>query len=81
DKYQFERAPSVSDRIGQIEFSIWNATAAPTETQKQSLAVVAKQTPALMDELKSIDTEIKRIESMLERGKAPYTPGRMPEKK
>ncbi len=76
DKYQFERVPSVSDRIGQIEYSIWNATAAPTGTQISSFKVAEKQFPAIGEELKSIADEIISIESALEQNGAPFTPGR-----
>ncbi len=76
---EFEVPPSITGRIGQIESSVWNSTSAPTNTAMQSYAVAAKEFEVLLPELKSIDSEINKVETILEQNKVPYTPGRMPE--
>jgi len=76
---EFETAPSINGRIGTIEFTLWNSTSAPTQTAMQSYEVASKQFTAALAELKSIDGKIKEAEAALEKGKAPYTPGRLPE--
>lgn len=57
---EFETPPSISGRISAIEFTLWNATSAPTQTAINSFDIASKQFAALLPELKSIDEEIKR---------------------
>ncbi len=78
-KREFETPPSIRGRIDQIEGSLWTSTSAPTITSMKSYDVAAKQFNAALTELKSIDNDIKKVETTLEQNKAPYTPGRMPE--
>jgi hypothetical protein len=78
-KREFETPPSINGRIGQIEYSVWYSTSAPTKTAMQSYDVAAKQFAVVLAELKAIDTEIKKVEATLEQNKVPYTPGRLPE--
>jgi len=77
-KREFETLPSINSRIGNIQYSIWNATAAPTNTAIQSYEVAAGQFSKVLTELKAIDAEISAIESTLDQNKAPHTPGRLP---
>ena len=76
---EFETAPSINGRIGTIEGGVWSTTSAPTQIAINSLDVAAKQFAGVLPELKSIDEEIKKVEAILEKNHAPYTPGRMPE--
>ena len=76
---EFETTPSINGRIGYITGVLWNTTAAPTQTQMDNYSIAAKQFTPVYNELKSIAEEIKRIEDLLEKSGAPYTPGRMPE--
>ena len=76
---EFETPPSINGRIGTIEYTLWNSTSAPTQTAHQSYEVASNQFTAVLAELKSIDGKIKEAENVLERSKAPYTPGRFPE--
>lgn len=75
---EFETLPSINSRIGNIQYSIWNATAAPTNTAIQSYEVTANQFSKVMTDLKAIDSELTAIESNLDQNKAPHTPGRLP---
>ncbi len=77
-KREFEVAPSIKGRIGAIQGSLWTTTAAPTQTSISSYEIASKQFEKVMEEIKSIDTEIKKVEIALEQSKAPYTPGRLP---
>lgn len=76
---EFETTPSINGRIGYVIGSLWNTTAAPTQTQINSYQVAAKQFTPVYNELKAIADEVKKMEDMLEKNGAPYTPGRMPE--
>lgn len=76
---EFETSPSIGGRIGYVIGSLWNTTAAPTQTQINSYQIAVKQFTPVYNELKAIADEVKKIEDMLEKSGAPYTPGRLPE--
>ncbi len=77
-KREFEIVPSINTRIGAIQYSLWNSTAAPTLTSRQSFDVAAKQFNGVLAELNTIQSEIAEVESLLEQYRAPSTPGRIP---
>ncbi|HKJ43944.1 MAG TPA: hypothetical protein VKA27_17735, partial [Sunxiuqinia sp.] len=77
--YEGASPTSVKDRVDLITGALWNTTAAPTTTFRKSYDVAADQFGGLLHALKSIDTEVKGVESKLEKYGAPYTPGRFPE--
>ncbi len=77
-KREFETVPSISARVGTIQYSMWSTSVAPTTTFTQSYDVAATQFEGALKELKSISEEIAKIEGRLETSKAPYTPGRLP---
>lgn len=76
---EFETAPSISSRVFYAIGSLWNTTAAPTQTQIQSYETAAAEFTPVYNELRAIATEVKKLEDILEKNGAPYTPGRMPE--
>jgi phage-related tail protein len=76
---EFETSPAINGRIGYVIGSLWNTTAAPTQTQLNNYQIAAKQFTPVYNELKAIAEEVKRLESILEKNGAPYTPGRLPE--
>lgn len=76
---EFETLPSIQSRIGAIEYSLWSASSAPTETFRQSLAIAEKEFSPVLTELKSVDDGIKKLEMKMETIHAPYTPGREPD--
>jgi hypothetical protein len=75
---EFEVPTSISARIGTIEGTMWSVSSAPTQTFITSYETASKQLTPVLDDLKRIDSDIKTLESVLERNKAPYTPGRLP---
>ena len=76
---EFETPPSLNGRINYIIASLWNTTAAPTQTQIDAYEIAAKQFTPAYTALKSVGEEIKKLEDQLEKSSAPYTPGRIPE--
>jgi hypothetical protein len=76
---EFETTPSINGRIGYITGVLWNTTAAPTQTQIDNYTIASKQFTPVYNELKAIAEEMKKLEDVLEKSGAPYTPGRMPE--
>ncbi len=76
---EFETLPSINGRIRAITGALWSTTAAPTTTFMNAYTIAAKQFTPVYNELKAIGEAIKNIENTLERNKAPYTPGRLPD--
>ena len=75
---EFEAPPSVNNRIGNILEGVITTTVAPTNTSINSYTVSAQQFAPLLAEVKAVGEEVKRIENLLEKSGAPYTPGRIP---
>ena len=75
---EFETPPSISSRIGAIENTLWITSSAPTQTFVQGYEIASRQFTPVLEELKKLDGEIKKLEDVLEQNKAPYTPGRLP---
>ena len=76
---EFESLPSINNRIGAVTGALWSTTAAPTTTFINSYNMAAKQFTPVYNELKAIGEEIRNLENLLEKNKAPYTPGRLPD--
>jgi photosystem II stability/assembly factor-like uncharacterized protein len=78
-RYEGAIPVSLKGRIDQISGGLWATTAAPTETYRNSYNIAADGFEAILNSLRSVSEEIKLIEGILEKFKAPYTPGRFPE--
>ena len=76
---EFETPPSINNRIGNIMEGVITTTVAPTNTAINSYNVSAQQFAPILSEVKTVGEEVKRIENLLEKNGAPYTPGRIPE--
>ena len=71
--------PGLSSRVGHVSWAISNITGDITETQRQNLAIAAKQFGPVLSELRSMmEEDIKALENILDEAGAPYTPGRIP---
>ena len=72
--------PSIVDRVDQIVGGSWSATAAPTQTQRDQLALASALFAEELPKLRSlIDGELRRLEEAAEKAGAPWTPGRLPD--
>lgn len=78
-RYEGAKPTSVKDRVDLITSALWSTTAAPTTTFVKSYDDAASKFEAILSSLKSINDEIKQVESVLERSGAPFTPERFPE--
>jgi len=78
-KREFETSPSINGRIGTIANTLWNVSAAPTQTFIKSFEVANEQFNGVLAALKDVDDAIIKVEAVLEQNKAPYTPGRTPD--
>jgi len=78
-RYEGAAPTSVKGRVDLITGALWSTTAAPTNTFIKSYQVAANKFDEILNDLKSIDYNIKQFETDLEKTGAPYTPGRFPE--
>lgn len=76
---EFETLPGISGRIDNVVYNWWATTQAPSATYKEQLKLIKELFSPVYNEVKLIDSEIDKIESDLEKQKAPATPGRLPE--
>jgi photosystem II stability/assembly factor-like uncharacterized protein len=73
---EFETTPSVNSRIMGIQYSVWGATSAPSESNRKSLDIASKMMSGIVSELKTVGADVQKIETALDAAGAPYTPGR-----
>ncbi len=78
-RYEGAIPATLTGRINQISGGLWSTTSAPTESYLQSYETVASQFDAVLNSLKDVTAKIKTVEALLEKYKAPYTPGRLPD--
>jgi photosystem II stability/assembly factor-like uncharacterized protein len=76
---EFETAPSINQRLGNIVGALWSSTTADPVYYKDSYASIQKQFRPVYNEVKAIGEEVKKLEASLEKQGAPYTPGRLPD--
>jgi hypothetical protein len=77
-RYEGASPISLKGRIDRITGGLWSTTAAPTQSYMASYDVAASGFEAILDSLKIVSAEIKETENLLDKYKAPYTPGRLP---
>ncbi|MEI6574953.1 MAG: glycosyl hydrolase [Bacteroidota bacterium] len=72
--------PSITDRVNNVIYGIYNTTTTPTQTMQQDYVIAANAFGPVLASLKKFqDIDIKELETALEKLGAPYTPGRLPE--
>jgi len=71
------RPMSLSGRVGNFQWAQWNALAAVTDNQKQSLDIASAQFAEVREGLARADRDLSALEAGLA-GEAPWTPGRIP---
>ncbi len=80
-KREFETKPSINDRVNGIIYSIWNTTSDIPKTFTDAFVIAEKQYNEIFPAIKDLDVKVTAIEAELNKNKAPYTPGRWPDKK
>jgi len=70
---------AINHRMSAILAGTWSSTSSPTQTMRTNYNIVRDELPAILDQLREIDNEIKLAETQLEQLKAPWTPGRLPD--
>ena len=72
--------PDISARVGEIIYGLWQTSSDPTSAYKQNYQIAVDEFRPVLENLKNLmEIDLKRIESELERLKAPWTPGRVPD--
>lgn len=72
--------PSISSRVGEIASGMWRTTSAPTQNYKNNYKIAADEFKVVLKDLQNlINTDLKNLETEMEKLKAPWTPGRVPE--
>ena len=75
---EFDAPPSISSRVNGIMSDLISTSSAPTTTFTSSYADAVKEFAPVYNEVKAIAESLQLVESVLEKNKAPYTPGRLP---
>ncbi len=70
---------SIKQRVQLITSALWSTTAQPTTTFIEAYNTALSKFGKILTSLKSVDGDIKGIETVLNKYGAPYTPGRFPE--
>ncbi|MCI0417207.1 glycosyl hydrolase [bacterium] len=71
--------PSLIERVQQIVSGHWSTTSAPTKTHHEQYDVVASEFSGVLAQLrKTVETDLKELETRAEKAGAPWTPGRVP---
>ncbi len=78
-KREFDAPPSINGRVSSIMDGMLTTTAGATNTFITSYNDAAKEFEPVLQEVKAIDAEVKKLELLLEKNNAPYTPGRLPD--
>jgi photosystem II stability/assembly factor-like uncharacterized protein len=73
---QFETPPSILDRIGNAVYASFNATQAPSPSQRDQVRLALGAFREIQPEIDGILRDLETLEARLEGSGAPYTPGR-----
>lgn len=78
-RHQEPAPPSLLSRLSEVTGGAWSSTLeAPTMTQRRQYDIVSGALPGLLDRLKALESELRRVEDATEAAGAPWTPGRIP---
>ncbi len=70
--------PSISDRLGEITYGMWQTTSAPTKSYLDNYQIAKSEFKVVAESLKKLtEVDLKKIESELDKLNAPWTPGRL----
>jgi len=70
---------SISSRIGTITFGSWSSQSGVTGNFRDSFEIADQQFREVLADLRSVASDLKALESVLEAEGAPWTPGRIPD--
>jgi hypothetical protein len=69
----------IAERVGVADDGTYLLTAKPTGTQREQFAIARKEVDDLSAALRKLtETDLKELETLLDKLGAPWTPGRLP---
>ncbi|MCF8234933.1 MAG: hypothetical protein K9G67_07895 [Bacteroidales bacterium] len=72
--------PSLNERMNAMIVAHWGSTSGVTKTQEDQYEILAEDFPPVLEKVRSLyEKDLKELEAELEKSKAPWTPGRLPE--
>jgi hypothetical protein len=72
--------PSIYSRISRLLYSYRSSTSDPTQTMKDQYQAAGELFEPILAKLKKlVEEDLKKLETEMEKAKAPWTPGRIPE--
>jgi hypothetical protein len=79
-KRQYPTGPSVIGRVESIVYGLWDSSASPTETMKNSLRQAEQDFDPIYEKIKKIgETDMVALAQKLDAAGSPYVPGKLPE--
>jgi 2-oxoglutarate dehydrogenase complex dehydrogenase (E1) component-like enzyme len=75
-KHEFESAPSLTGRLGMVEYMLYDNTAGATKTQEVHLSIIEEIYPTLEVSVKAMLQQLEALEDALAKGPIPYTRNR-----
>jgi hypothetical protein len=73
---EFETLPSISGRLGLVEYMLSENTTGVTETQKKNLSIVQEEYVEFRKKLDDMIIRVKSLETRLEQVPVPYIKGK-----
>ncbi|MBI9072057.1 MAG: glycosyl hydrolase [Melioribacteraceae bacterium] len=72
-------AVTFNSRLGEMMWTHWRSTSGITGTEKMHYEILLEEFPPVLEDLKNLyNKDLKEIETEMEKIKAPWTPGRVP---
>ena len=72
---EFETTPSITGRLGNVEYQLYESTTGVTKTQKDNVAIAAEEYVVFRKQLDALIIRVKTLETKLEAVPIPYTKG------
>lgn len=76
-KHEFETVPSLTSRLGMIEYQLSENTTGVSKTHRAQLAMVQQQYETLYPQLQDYYKRIAALQQELEKSNIPYTKSRL----
>ncbi len=72
--------PTIWNRLNEVSGNLWRTTSAPTTSYVNNYQIAADEFRIVLRDLQSlIEIDAKNLESEMDKLKAPWTPGRIPD--
>lgn len=72
--------PSISARVDEVVYGLWQTSSDPTESYKQNYQIASDEFKPVIERLKAlVEIDVKNLEREMEKLGAPWTPGRFPD--